>query len=400
MRIVVISGCLVWSHLVAASTLAAEKPGRPVGFAPGSVKFVPHRVGTFRSEACGVADFNNDGKLDIVAGPYLYLAPDWKMQKIRTLEGKVDDEGKGYYWDFMNLPLDVDGDGLPDVVSCSWHGKRADWFRNTGAAGGQWPRHLIELNGNYEHSDLWDIDGDGKAEEILPVVTGTVWYEVGKRPDGRRGIVKHVISEKRFDWGVGAGDVNGDGRTDVLRPGAWFEAPKDPRSGKWKEHPLAVGDKQEGKPGHTPQILVYDVNADGRNDIVTSSAHRYGIFWYQQLLYATRGWKQHTIDDSWTQAHALTLADLDGDGDLDLVSGKRFMAHNGGDPDAHGPLGVYWYELRRGPKPVWTKHAISYDKGIGAGMNIPVVDLDGDGDLDIVVPGKFGGPIWFENQAK
>ena len=400
MRMLVISGCLVWFQLLAASTRGAEEPGRPVRFAPGSVRFVPHRVGTFRSEACGVGDFNNDRKLDIVAGPYLYLAPDWKRQQIRKLEGKVDDQGKGYYWDFANLPLDVDGDGLLDVVSCSWHGKRADWFRNTGRAGGPWPRNLIEIDGNYECADLWDIDGDGKPAEILPVVTGTIWYEVGKHPDGKRGIVKHVISEKRFDWGVGAGDVNGDGRTDVLRPGAWFEAPEDPRSGKWKEHPLAVGNKQQGKPGHTPQILVYDVNADGLSDLVTSSAHRYGIFWYQQTLWAERDWNQHTIDDSWTQAHALTLADLDGDGDLDLVTGKRFMAHNGGDPDAFGPLGVYWYELKRGTKPAWTKHVISYDKGIGAGMNIPVVDLDGDGDLDIVVTGKFGGPVWFENKAK
>lgn len=400
MRTLAIFGCLFFSHLLAASTAAAEDPGRAAALAPGAVRFVMHRVGSFRSEACGVGDFNNDGKLDIVAGPYLYLAPDWKMQKIRTLEGKVDDQGKGYYWDFMNLPLDVDGDGLLDVVSCSWHSKRADWFRNTGEAGGEWPRNLIEENGNYEHGDLCDIDGDGKPEEILPVVAGTLWYEVGKLPDGGRGIVRHVISNKRFDWGAGAGDVNGDGRTDVLRPGAWFEAPADPRRGKWKEHPLAVGDRQEGKPGHTPQILVYDVDADGLNDIVTSSAHGHGIFWYQQTLYAERGWKQHTIDDSWTQAHALTLADLDGDGDLDLVTGKRFMAHDGNDPDAYGPPGVYWYELKRGPKPAWTRHVISYDEGIGAGMNVPVVDLDGDGDLDVVVTGKWGGPVWFEHEGK
>jgi len=70
------------------------------------------------------------------------------------------------------------------------------------------------------------------------------------------------------------------------------------------------------------------------------------------------------------------------------------------DPDPNGPLGVYWYQLKRGPQPVWTKHAISYDQGIGAGMNIPVVDLDADGDLDVVVTGKFGGPVWFENRLK
>ena len=382
------------SRWLAALTVITQ--GVPV-LAGSPVSFVTHRIGHYRSEACGVADFNNDGKLDIVAGPFLYLAPRWTPQKIRTLKGKVDEKGMGYNWDFMNAPLDVDGDGLLDVVSCNWHGKAIEWYRNTGKAGGEWPCTLIERNGNFEHGELWDVDGDGKALEVLPGVTGTWWYEL----DGKGGFVKHMVSPKRFDWGVGCGDVNGDGRPDLLRPGAWFEAPADPRKGQWKEHPLAVGSRQEGKPEHTPQILVYDVNADGLPDLVTSSAHRYGIFWYQQIREGAQiRFKQHLIDDTWTQAHSLALADLDGDGDLDLVTGKRFLAHNGHDPEGTKPPGVYWYELRRGPKPAWTKHTITFDEGIGSGMSIPVADLDGDGDLDIVVTGKWGGPAWFENKRK
>ncbi len=393
MCILMIANWLVLVCFCAASCLFAEDPT--------PVKFAVHRVGTYRGEACGVGDFNNDGKLDIVALPYLYLAPGFKPQEITTVKGEVDDQGKGYRWDFMNSPLDVDGDGWLDVVTCSWDGKKSEWLRNPGTTGGQWTRNLVEENGHFEHGDLWDVDGDGVREEILPGVTGTVWYEVGTGADGKRGIIKHVVSEKRLDWGVGCGDLNGDGRPDILRPDAWFEAPADPRTGKWTEHPLAVGCLQEGKAEHTPQIWVYDVNADGLNDIVTSSAHRHGIFWYQQTRKGSKiGFKQHVIDDSWTQAHSITLADIDGDGDLDLATGKRFMAHNGKDPEGNLPPGVYWYELKRGPTPIWTKHVISFGQGIGSGMNIPVVDLDGDGDLDIVVTGKWGGPVWFENKLK
>ncbi len=365
------------------------------------VSFVLHRIGGYRGEACGVGDFNNDGKLDIVAGAYIYFAPSWEAVRIRTIKGEIDESGDGYTWDFMNAPLDVDSDGLLDVVSCSWHGKQLEWYRNIGVEEGEWPCHVIEKNGFYEHGELWDLDGDGLRREILPAVRTTVWYALKKGSGLENRFAKHVVSEKSLEWGVGAGDVNGDGRIDLLRPSAWFEAPADLVHGTWKEHSLAVGNIEEGTVEHTPQIIVYDVNADGLNDIVTSSAHRWGIFWYEQKKTSEgRTWKQHLIDRTWTQAHALTLADVDGDGDRDLVTGKRFRAHNGHDPEGDEPPGLYWYELSRGPEPVWTRHVISFGEGIGAGLNIPVVDIDNDGDLDIVVTGKWGGPVLFENRLR
>lgn len=357
------------------------------------VKFRAHRIGNFRSEALAVADFNGDGKLDVVAGAFLYLAPDWKPLQIRTLDGQVDEQGKGYHDDFANLPLDVDGDGKPDVVSCGWFCKCLRWYRNLLPKTDPWPETVADKGANHETGELVDLDGDGKANEILPCIKETIWWD--RSPSG---LVKYVISTKPMAFGAGVGDLNGDGRPDVLRPNAWFEAPADPRKGPWIEHPwtgLAEGlGAKDGKADHTPQILVLDVNGDGKPDVITSSAHKYGIFWYEQTK---DGWRQHTIDDTWSQAHSLALGDINGDGTPDLVTGKRFMAHNGKDPGEFDPLGVYWYELRRGPQPKWIKHVISYNEGIGSANNLCVVDLDGDGDLDVVVTGKWGGPVWFEN---
>jgi hypothetical protein len=363
--------------------------------------FVMHRIGTARTEAVGVGDFNRDGKPDIVAGAFLYLAPDFKPVKIRTLRGSVDDKGKGYVDDFMNLPLDVDGDGLLDVVSCSWFQSKCSWFRNPGKAAVEWPEATIDArSGNFEAGDLWDVDGDGKANEIVPHVQPTVWYESVQDPNGKAAVVRHVVSDKRMTWGAGVGDVNGDGRPDIIRPNAWFEAPADCRKGLWKEHPLALGAAGD-KINDTAQIWVLDVNGDKLPDIIASSAHKHGLWWYQQVRDGDKTtWKQHEIDKSWSQVHSVALADINGDGTPDIVAGKRFMAHNGSDPDEYGPLGLYWYELKRGDPPTWTKRAVTYNEGVAAGLSIPVVDLDGDGDLDIVVTGKFGGPVWFENKRK
>ncbi len=370
--------------LVASFVIAyAEEP---------EVKFKMHRVGTFRGEACGVGDFNNDGKPDIVALPYVYLAPDFKPVKICDVAGEVGEDGKGYHDDFMNIPLDVDGDGWLDVVTCMWFEKKCEWLRNPGPAGGPWIRKPFIENGNYEAGDLHDVDGDGKALEIVPAVTNTVWYEVQKGVP-----VKHIVSDKAMTWGVGCGDINGDGRPDIIRPDAWFEAPVDPRGGKWIEHPIDIANRDKKIPD-TAQILVYDVNGDGLPDLIASAAHDYGIFWYEQVRQGSEiTFKKHVIDDSWSQVHSLALADIDGDGIPEIIAGKRFMAHNGADPGENQPLGVYYYHLTKKPTPTWTKHVISYNEGVGSGVNLVVADLNGDGHLDIVVTGKYGGPVWFEN---
>ncbi|MBN2136490.1 MAG: VCBS repeat-containing protein [Sedimentisphaerales bacterium] len=372
------------------------------------VEFVMHQIGSFRSEACGVADFNRDWKPDIIAGSFWYENPTWKPHRFRSLEDKldldgskhaVDEDGKGYRDDFANIPLDIDGDGLTDLVTCSWFSKRFDWYRNTGKDDAPWPITVFDEGVNFETGDIADIDGDGNPREILPHCQDTRWYEIAPGPDRKPALIRHIVATKNLNFGGGVGDINGDARPDIIRPDAWYEAPPNPRTGEWKEHPIALGSLEEGKAEHTPQIFVYDVDADGYNDIITSSAHGYGIFWYRQIRRSsTITFEQRIIDKSWSQAHSLALADLDLDGDPDLLAGKRFYAHNGADPGAEEPLVIYWYELEKPGK--WTRHTISAGQKIGSALHIPVFDFDKDGDWDFVVTGKFGGPVLFENKLR
>lgn len=351
---------------------------------PGDIPFRKHELDIGASETCALADMNGDGKLDIVSGENWYEAPDWKKHAFRALP-----YSNGYIDNFSDLPLDVDGDGRVDIVSCSWFRKSLRWWRNPGASG-TWQEHSIQEGFPIEFAFLVDLDNDGKAREVLPELgdpkAPLAWFEA---KNGK--FIKHVVSDSSYGHGIGAGDVNGDGRTDIITPRGWFEAPRDPRSGKWIWHP-------EFYLGTTGFIYVLDVNGDGRNDLVTSAAHDYGIFWMEQT--ADHHWKKHMIDDTWSQAHAMTMIDLNGDGQPDFLTGKRYMAHDH-DPGAREPLGIYWYEFLKGDngQPVWVKHVIDYSTRTGGGMQIPVADLDGDADLDFVTAGK-SGLFLFENLSR
>jgi hypothetical protein len=255
------------------------------------------------------------------------------------------------------------------------------------------------------------MDNDGKATEVLAQENGTgqAWYEV------RNGAwVPHVVSDRTYGHGIGAGDVNKDGRNDILTPRGWLEAPSDPRTGPWLFHADWESINVPATPPPAPQAAatpsapprvselgfmhVEDVNGDGRNDVIAAAGHDYGVFWFEQR--ADGSWIRRMIDAAWSQGHASTLVDLNGDGRKDLVTGKRFMAHNGSDPGEKEPLGVYWYEVRPAPAGVeWIRHVIDYGGRMGGGMQIPVIDLDEDGDLDIVCAGK-SGLFFVENLTK
>lgn len=348
------------------------------------IPFEKNMIHSGAGETAAVTDVNGDGTLDIICGENWFAGPKWTRHQFRKLG-----YANSYIDAFSDLVLDVNGDGRPDVVTNTWFGRKISWYENPGKGEAMWKEHPIDSGAPSEFSFLVDLNNDGKAHDVLPQFGGKeselAWYE-----HKGAGFVKHQVHPQGFGHGIGAGDVNGDGRTDVLTPKGWWEAPADP-DGEWTHHEDFV--KFEFP--HLGFMHVLDVNADGRNDVLTSFAHGYGILWLEQ----TGGeWNKHVIDESWSQPHAITLADLNGDGQVELVTGKRFHAHNGKDPGGREPLGVFWYDFvsEAGGKVTWKRHVMDYGTRTGGGMQIPVADIDGDGDLDIITPGK-GGLFLFEN---
>lgn len=346
------------------------------------------RVDHGASETAAFADINGDGKADLVSGEYWYESPRWTKHHFRELGFS-----NNYIDCFSDLALDYDGDGHVDIVTAHWFAKKISFWKNPGKGKGVWKESAVEEGFNTEFAFLVDIDGDGKAREILPQFGGlkaiTAWYEFREGKWQRR-----QVSDASYGHGIGAGDVNGDGRIDILTPKGWLEGPADPRAaGNWKLHP--EWDAKE----HLGFLYVMDVNKDGRNDIVGSHAHDYGIFWMERM--ADGSWKKQLIEDTWSMAHATALVDLNGDGRKDLISGKRFLAHDH-DPGAREPLGVYWYETVPGPQGkgvAWARHVIDFGSMTGAGMQIATLDYDADGDLDFAAGGKTGLYL-FTNRLK
>jgi hypothetical protein len=244
-----------------------------------------------------------------------------------------------------------------------------------------WQRHFITHSVETEGGWMADLNGDGKPDLALAHYgrSGIIWIDFsGSEPK-----VHRPGGHDQDGHGVGMADIDGDGKVDLLTPHGWFQN-VDADQDKWEWHPDWDLD-ETGFP-----IIGYDVNNDGKMDLIYGRGHSYGLYWLEQKA-GPKGssWEKHTIDESFSQVHALRLADIDGDGQMELLAGKRYRGHNGKDPGSYDPLVVYYYKIDR-QTGKFTRYPISLNGTAAAGTQFVVEDMDGDGDLDLVTAGKTG----------
>jgi hypothetical protein len=352
------------------------------------LKFRKVLIADERYESAGAFDVNGDGKPDIVSGAWWYEGPDFK-KKHPIGEIKAFAE---YFDDFSTIPMDVNGNGRMDFITGGWWGNTLRWRENPGdPSATEWPEHIIAETGSIETTRAWDVDGDGQLE-IVPNCPGKPL--IAYKLIGKGQFAAHTLYAEKQGHGLGFGDITGNGRGDFVFAHGWLEAPADPWKGQWTYHPgLDLGLA-------SVPILVVDVNGDGLNDLIVGGGHRYGLEWYEQVRSGGEiSWRKHPIDPDNSQYHDLIWVDLDGDGQPELVTGKRYRAHNDNDPGAFDPVGLYYFKWNGES---FSKQIIDYGParvGKGCGIFFAVADLNGDGRLDIVAPGKDGLYVFYNEGA-
>lgn len=356
----------------------------------------------------GAADFDRDGNMDAVSGPFIFFGPDFTKKREFYLALPTQ-PGVSFSSNWLEFAGDFTGDGWPDVLLASTSGTTL--YVNPKGEARRWDEHRNVLPPGptvAEVSVLKDVDGDGKPDMVYMSGGAVRWAKPDPANPTGPWISTQVAEQGTYvAHGIGAGDVNGDGHVDILNAYGWWENPGKADTPMWKYHPQAFGRQNgRGAPGGA-EMCVYDVNGDGRNDVVTSlQAHVFGLAWFEQTRDAsgTIGFERHMISDdfaspnaggvTFSEPHGSTCADMDGDRIPDFVVGKRYYSHQESytDPDPLGAPVIYIYRTVRNASAPGKAEFVPelVHNASGAGSQLTVVDLNKDGINDIVTGGELG----------
>ena len=354
----------------------------------------------FYAEGATLGDLNGDGQVDLIAGPWWYAGPTF-TDRHSYYDPKTFDPA-GYSDNFFAFVHDFNRDQRNDILIIGFPGQDASWFENPGAQNVAWMRHRVLDRVDNESPDFTDLTGDGNPE-IVCQQEGKLGWAGPNLADPAAPWIFHAVSTGdvggQYSHGLGVGDINGDGRKDLLLKTGWWQQPQDLRAQlNWEFHPFSFSNRRGGA-----QMLTLDVDGDGDTDVITSlDAHGWGLSWFEQFA-STQGidFREHRIMDArledssygvtFSQLHALCLADIDQDGLLDIVTGKRFWAHGPeGDPGSAAPAVVYWFGLQRAAdgSARFVPHLVDANSGVG--VQVVAADANANGLVDIVIANKKG----------
>lgn len=364
------------------------------------------------------ADIDRDGSLDVISGPYIYYGPSFAMRR-EYYPAHPFNPGREYINDMITFATDWTGDGWIDVLNTER--RPMVLFVNPGNQSRRWDRHVVLPEVCSETTLRADVDSDGKPDVVMMGRDGRVAYGHPNPASPTAPWIVRKVSEPVFAngcnaHGLGTGDVNGDGRRDILALEGWWEQPASAatHNGNWTYHKELFGDftRPSQHPGGA-EISVYDFNGDGLNDVVTStSAHGWGLAWFEQkrdALGSISFVRHHIMGDfstrnagdvTFSEVHSgATLVDIDRDGIQDFVAGKRHWAHLDAqsDPDPDGPAVIYWYRTVRNanaPGGVEFVPELIHNRS-GVGSEVKAIDVNRDGAMDLLTSGTRGTFIFW-----
>lgn len=366
------------------------------------VRFEKHTLTQkYYCDGVTAADINGDGAMDVVAGPFWYAGPDFKSGNA-FYEPVVLPPEPSPSNSMFSFVHDFSGDGRPDILVLGRvHKHEAKWYENPGESKELWKSHFAFERVRGESPTMADLDGDG-VPQVICHWDGR-WGSIEPNPAMPYEPWTFTAVGQNEDWpqfyhGEGIGDVNGDGRSDLVINDGWYEQPEAKTAAEWKFHRGRFSQQRGGA-----QMFVYDIDGDGDNDVVSAKhAHEWGLAWYEQMpVQQSARFREHTIMGTreeidvygiaFTQPHAMTIADINGDGLLDLVTGKRRWAHGpDGDIEPGAAPVVVWFELRREPNGTVSFKPHVVDDNSGVGVQVEATDVNGDGHTDILTASKLG----------
>ncbi|QJW97119.1 FG-GAP repeat domain-containing protein [Frigoriglobus tundricola] len=430
---------LVPAFLLVAAGLGAALAPAPAAPATDEVKITWKKTvldTRFRSEGVAIADVNKDGKVDVLNGEYWYEAPDWTPHEMQPYKDHKDGLGN-YSRSFACWAEDINGDGWADLIVIDFPGDPCYWMENPKgkATDGDgkpvhWKKHTIWHSACNETPLYTDLLGGGKRVLVMGFQPpgkgneGQMAYFTPDPTDPTAKWVMHPVSEpstpakvengkevpntrkevpgtQKFSHGLGVGDLNGDGRKDVMCTGGWWEQPeKADGTTPWTFHPANLGPA-------CADMYAYDVDGDGKADVISSSAHQFGLWWYKQRGAGTKEGapsfqKMDLIPNQKlvSETHAAHFKDIDGDGRPDFITGKRWWSHGKHEPGSDGPAAVYWLKNTKGADGLAKFEPILIDDDCGIGTQFEVADINGDGLLDVIVSNKKGVRVVVQQRGK